>query len=340
MLKSTAAEALLCRDRAVRSLPNRWRCGVGSPGNGGEGDDVRVREPTSEFLTVAEDSRRWRHVTLRPDDIVISTPQKSGTTWMQGVVGSLLRWSDDDLGGVFRGTAWPEFRADSVEALIDRLEAIDGRRSLKTHSPADCIPVADEDVCYVLVYRHGPDAFASWTNHRARFSLEALALLNERAARDGLAPWPTYEGDVAGLFEEWQRDCNPVCHLATWWPLREQANVLFVHYADLTADLDAEMRRVAQHLAVEVPADRWSTIVERCRLASMRSTATRSGELDWAFDGGADAFFYKGGHDRGEQVLDDDLTVRYQQMTSALPADAADWLAAGTRKTGIQPAKR
>ncbi len=301
---------------------------------------MRVREPTSEFLTVAEDSRRWRHVTLRPDDIVISTPQKSGTTWMQGVVGSLLRWSDDDLGGVFRGTAWPEFRADSVEALIDRLEAIDGRRSLKTHSPADCIPVADEDVCYVLVYRPGPDAFASWTNHRARFSLEALALLNERAARDGLAPWPTYEGDVAGLFEEWQRDCNPVCHLATWWPLREQANVLFVHYADLTADLDAEMRRVAQHLAVEVPADRWSTIVERCRLASMRSTATRSGELDWAFDGGADAFFYKGGHDRGEQVLDDDLTVRYQQMTSALPADAADWLAAGTRKTGIQPAKR
>lgn len=85
-------------------------------------------EPTSEFLTVAEDSRRWRYVTLRPDDIVISTPQKSGTTWMQGVVGSLLRRSDDDLGGVFSGTAWPEFRADSVEALIDMLESTVGVR--------------------------------------------------------------------------------------------------------------------------------------------------------------------------------------------------------------------
>ncbi len=298
---------------------------------------MRVREPISELLTVAEDSRRWRHVTLRPDDIVISTPQKSGTTWMQGVVGSLLRWSDDDLGGVFHGTAWPEFRADSVQDLIDRLAAIDGRRSLKSHAPADCIPVADEGVCYVLVYRHGPDAFASWINHRARFSPDALALLNERAARDGLPPWPTYDGDVAGLFEEWQHDCNPVRHLASWWPLRDQANVLFVHYADLTAHLDVEMRRVARHLTVEVPRERWPTIVQRCTLTSMRATATRSGEFNWAFDGGADAFFYKGGHHRGEQVLDDDLTARYQQMTSILPADAAAWLAAGTHKTGIRP---
>lgn len=298
---------------------------------------MRVREPTSQFLTAGEDSRRWGHVRLRSDDIVIATPQKSGTTWMQGIVASLLHFAEDDLGGVFAGTVWPEFRADTVEAMAAQAEEMVGRRSFKTHTPADCLPVATDEVAYVAVYRHGPDAFASWVNHRARMRPQALARLNDAAAVDGCVPWPVYDGDVAGLFEEWQRDCNPVRHLASWWPLREQPKVQFVHYADLSADLDGEMRRIAKHLHCLVPEDRWPAVVERCTLDAMRSRAARSGELDWVFDGGADAFFYKGGHGRGAQALDDHLAARYAQMTSTLPADATAWLAAGTHATGIRP---
>lgn len=304
-----------------------------------KGTAVRVREPTSQVLTAGEDSRRWRYVRLRSDDIVIATPQKSGTTWMQGIVASLLRWSQDDLSGVFAGTVWPEFRADTVEEMAAQAEAIHGRRSFKTHTPADCLPMATDEVTYLAVYRHGPDAFASWINHRARMRPQALARLNDAAAADGCAPWPDYDGDVAGLFEEWQRDCNPVRHLSSWWPLRAQPNVLFVHYADLGADLEGEMRRVAAHLHCPVPEDRWPAVVDRCTLQAMRSRAIRSGELDWVFNGGAEAFFYKGGQGRGAQALDDDLAALYAQMTAALPADAAAWLAAGTHRTGIHPSE-
>jgi hypothetical protein len=66
----------------------------------------------------------------------------------------------------------------------------------------------------------------------------------------------TYQGDVVGLFEEWRRDCNPVRHLASWWALRGQPNVLFVHDADLSGDLEGEMRRVADHLHCPVPENR------------------------------------------------------------------------------------
>jgi aryl sulfotransferase len=118
------------------------------------------------------------------------------------------------------------------------------------------LPVAAEDVSYLLVYRHGPDAFASWVNHRGRMRPDALARLNELAAVDGCAPWPVYQGDVVGLFEEWRRDCNPVRHLASWWALRGQPNVLFVHDADLSGDLEGEMRRVADHLHCPVPENR------------------------------------------------------------------------------------
>ena len=37
-----------------------------------------------------DDSRRWEGFVARPDDIFISSPPKSGTTWTQGIVGSLL----------------------------------------------------------------------------------------------------------------------------------------------------------------------------------------------------------------------------------------------------------
>jgi aryl sulfotransferase len=36
------------------------------------------------------DSARWERFAFRPDDVIISTPSKCGTTWMQMIVGMLL----------------------------------------------------------------------------------------------------------------------------------------------------------------------------------------------------------------------------------------------------------
>ena len=41
------------------------------------------------------DSTRWNHFEHRPDDIIISTSYKAGTTWMQAIVGALLNPNAD-----------------------------------------------------------------------------------------------------------------------------------------------------------------------------------------------------------------------------------------------------
>jgi aryl sulfotransferase len=44
--------------------------------------------PLIRYRTVMYDSARWEGFSFRPDDIVITTPPKCGTTWTQ-MVGAL-----------------------------------------------------------------------------------------------------------------------------------------------------------------------------------------------------------------------------------------------------------
>lgn len=59
---------------------------------------------------VHDDSQRWERFTPRPDDIFITTPPKSGTTWMQGIVASLLWPYGDAPAPAFDLSPWLDAR--------------------------------------------------------------------------------------------------------------------------------------------------------------------------------------------------------------------------------------
>ena len=42
-------------------------------------------------------------------------------------------------------------------------------------------------------------------------------------------------------------------HLTDAWARRDEPNMVLVHYEDLSADLDGEMRRLADRLGIRVP---------------------------------------------------------------------------------------
>ena len=56
---------------------------------------------------------------------------------------------------------------------------------------------------------------------------------------------------------DWESDGYPywslLHHARTWWEYRHLPNILCVHYADLLANLEGEVRRIAGFLDIELP---------------------------------------------------------------------------------------
>src|SRR5262249_51033976 len=153
------------------------------------------------------------------------------------------------------------------------------------------------------VGRDGRDAALSLHNHLANFAPQMLAQLDERLLADAKfrAPFPRFSDDPAEFFHLWLTDGADTdgdgdegasfFHLEnSWWAVRDDPNVLMVHYADLKADLDSEMRRIAAFLGLDVPERLWPSLVEAASFGSMRREAEDAGGFDAVFDGGAGRF--------------------------------------------------
>ena len=292
-------------------------------------------ERLAEFITNIEDSRRWDYFTTRPGDIIVSTPPKSGTTWTQEIVHSLL-WPKCDAPASRRDLArWIDMRTRPITEVVEHLDAQQHRRSIKTHSPADCVPF-DQQCTYIVVYRDGRDTLLSWANHRRHMRPDAVEAMNALAAADGLGPIDLkFEGDYHRLYSEWLDICSPLRHLKSWWPRRHEPNVLFLHYADLTADLESEMRRVAGFLELFIPEARWPVLTNRCSLDSMRRSDIG---LDRLYEGGAASFFHKGGSGRWRGTVPDGIIEDYtKRAVQELPARAAEWLEHGSSALRTRP---
>jgi aryl sulfotransferase len=296
-----------------------------------------MRPQQKIYRSALMDGTRWASYNHRPGDIFVCASPKCGTTWMQTIAASLL-WPD----GIFPGVVmemgpWFDGLIYDFAELSARLEAQSHRRFIKTHTPADGIPIFDT-ASYIVVARDGRDAFVSFVNHRKNLRDDLIERLNTDAMAQSVDPVVKFRGDIHGFFERWITDAPPLRYLASWWDLRDEPNVLLVHYNDLQADLEGEMRRVAAFLKIDIPAALWPEVVERCTFERMREEAEKIGDFQRLFEGGAESFLFKGANGRWRGVLTEGELQRYQDRVQELLAqEAANWLEHGSLVTGWRP---
>jgi hypothetical protein len=294
----------------------------------------RVAEVPVRYCSADEDSARWAGFPFRDGDIVISTRSKSGTTWMQMICALLVFQTADLPAPLGELSPWLDWLITPCDEVYARLSAQRHRRFIKTHTPLDGIP-RDSRATYLVVARHPLDMAVSLYHQgdnidRAR--LRQLTGQPEPAARPGPRPqlrdWLLdWIDDDASPREQMDSLPGVMWHLSDAWGRRSEANVILVHYEDLSADLAGEMHRLAGLLGFTVPGKTWPTLVRAATFEQMRASAGRfapdpSGALK-----DAAAFFRRGISGSGRELLTDDELARYHARTAQMaPPSLLTWL--------------
>ena len=231
--------------------------------------------------------------------------------------------------------------------VVADLEAQRHRRFIKTHTPLDGLPL-DASVTYLCVGRDPRDVALSMDNHRENIDFAAfLAARNAAALVDGITPEPVTPPPWAD--SEWQRfwlwvddDTPPtesassllrtLRHLQTFWDAPEGADVVMLHFDDLRADLEGQMRALADRLAITVPEARWPELVHAATFEDMRARAALTApDVQSGIWRDNERFFHRGTSGQWRDLLDDDGLERYRTRAEAIsPSDIVDWVHRGS----------
>ena len=290
-----------------------------------------MNAPLVRYRNLVMDNARWDGFEFRDGDIVISTPAKCGTTWTQMICALLVFKSPEFPAPLTRLSPWVDMLLEPIDDIRVLLEGQQHRRFIKSHTPLDGLPF-DDRVTYITVARDPRDVAISWDHHRENMDMNLF--MEQRRAAIGVDEFtellpdgiPVPAGSETDRFWAWvDSDAGMgglpdlVHHLDTFWQAREKPNIVLLHFGDLKADLEGQMRALADRLEIEVPEDSWRSLVEAATFASMKARAEERapGPVDsiWLDD---KKFFYSGTNGQWQTLLDADGMQRYAERVHSL----------------------
>jgi len=256
----------------------------------------------------------------RADDVLIATPPKAGTTWMQQILYQLHSGGDDSFDDIDRVVPWLEIpRQDkSWQTILEEFEQRESPRIFKTHNTYEQMPGADT-ARIILTTRDPRDCCISFYHHFMDLTDEAIAL-------SGINRPESLEQHVENWLEfaAWYRN------IKSWWPHREQENILILRYEDLRADLNNGIDEILAFLRWSITEEQRSKIIEHCSFDWMKKNVQRFNQQ--GFSGKTlfkpHGFVRKGVIGEGKEKLTHDQQTRIiQKAKETLDDDCLKFLA-------------
>src|SRR5215218_6179257 len=305
--------------------------------------------PRTRYRAIIADSGRWDGFVFRQGDVVISTPSKCGTTWMQMLCALLIFDGPDFPAPLEKMSPWLDMCNRPLAEVTAALAAQTHRRFIKTHTPLDGIPLR-ADVTYLVVGRDPRDVAISFEHHAA--DLDFAHFLELRAAAVGnadLAELPERRvpsEDPVERFRTFVADethispptlASVLRHLDTGWQHRGDPNVALFHYADLQTDLPGELLRLAGVLGIPCSPERARALAPEASLTRMRERAAddapSASQGTWK---DVHAFFRSGGSGEWrDRVSAADLAAYEARVAQLAGPDLAAWAHGGWLASGV-----
>ena len=167
-------------------------------------------------------------------DVIVVTHPKCGTTWMQQIMHQLRSGDDMSFEDIMDVVPWIEMTYGVGNDL--KVEHKYQPRCFETHAWYEMCPKGAK---YILVYREPCAAFYSFFN-----------FFQGKRFQPGEVTLDEFVTNMSLFLSEKMR-VNYFDHLLSWWPKRNDPNVLFLLYEDMLEDLESAVRAVASFMGID-----------------------------------------------------------------------------------------
>ncbi|XP_043571095.1 sulfotransferase 2B1-like [Chiloscyllium plagiosum] len=206
----------------------------------------------------SEESLRYarEEFQVRDDDVFIVTYPKSGTTWLQEILP--LIYSNGDLTPVHTIPNWQRVPWLEHKTGKSLLENRPSPRLITTHLTYHMMPKSfyTSKAKVVYVSRNPKDALvSSFHYHDMASFLENPGTFEEFIDK-------FLEGKV--MFGSW------FDHIKSWWPRKDQDNILFLTYEELLQDMRSALLKLKEFLGKQLSDDAIERIVTQTKFNNMK----------------------------------------------------------------------
>jgi hypothetical protein len=214
----------------------------------------------------------------RPEDIFLVTYPKSGTTLMQMMLYQMTSDGEMDFPHIYSISPW--FEMDLRRGATKEMETLPSPRFFKSHLVYEQLP---PNARFIYVARDVQDVAVSAYHHFILISGK------NKHMEEFLNDFLQEKVSLGSWFK----------HIESWWPRRNDPNVLFLHYEEVIADLAGTVREVARFCQIPLDEVDLPRIVERCGIEFMKQHAPKFDPRLHQASQGAGTFIRKGGSGEG-----------------------------------------
>ncbi|XP_076193046.1 sulfotransferase 1 family member D1-like isoform X1 [Aptenodytes patagonicus] len=224
----------------------------------------------------------------RPDDLLIATYPKSGTTWLSEILDMIYHDGDVEKcrrDAIFNRVPFLEMKAPEMLSGVELLEKTPSPRLVKTHLPVRLLPTSfrDKDCKVIYMARNPKDVVVSY------YYFYQMAKVHPNPGTLGEFLETFMAGKVA--YGSWYE------HVQGWWEKKQEKQLLYLFYEDMKKDPQQEVQKILQFLGKEVAEGTVARILHHTSFQEMRKNPAANYETmpTTLMDHSLSPFLRKGG---------------------------------------------
>ncbi|KFO22778.1 Sulfotransferase 1A2 [Fukomys damarensis] len=215
------------------------------------------------FWSIAEQWAQVQSFEAWPDDLLISTYPKSGTTWISEILDLIYNDGDSEKcrrDAIYKRVPFMELIVPGFSNGVEQLKNMSSPRLVKTHLPVQLLPSSfwKNDCKMIYVARNAKDVAVSY------YYFHQMAKMHPEPGT-----WEEFlDKFMAGKvsFGSWYD------HVKGWWEKTKDYHILYLFYEDMK-EVRGEIQKLLKFLEKDMPVETVNKILYHSSFSVMKQNS-------------------------------------------------------------------